>query len=96
MRRHTHRQPATLGRKECENLTLAVARWVAQAADHDLSAAQTVRSVRIRQVTLPEQFSGFHHLRTDKFTFSGGVDSTTDSDCILISDWLVPYVVVGL
>lgn len=53
-------------------LTLAVAGRVSQAADHDLTVGQTVRSVRVRQVTLPVQIHRFDHLRTTQHKHNSG------------------------
>lgn len=52
----------------CGGLTFAGTRWVSQTADHDLTTAQTVGGVRVRQATPPEQIHRFHHLKTTTHT----------------------------
>lgn len=47
-------------------LTFAVARWVSQTADHNLTIAQTVGGMRVGKATLPEQIYWFHHLKMSR------------------------------
>lgn len=45
-------------------LTFAVTGRVSHAADHNLTTAQTVAGVGVRQAALPIQLDGLHHLKS--------------------------------
>lgn len=44
-------------------LTFGVTGRVSHAADHNLTTAQAVAGVRVRQAALPIQLDGLHHLK---------------------------------